>query len=377
MTRLLTDARNVAVIEALLAMRTKEAKRAAIAALPLVRAIDVLIAYEVMNESDAYELLTELLWPLAKRLDDSAGAWATATADRLTGWLTDPAARELTTAKGASLRAVTGLTVLLALVRAKVPLRPEWDALFTIWDLQQPVGAEVDEILAALPAERRDRAAVAIAGASTFETGRVAAAMRMLPKWPSAPLVHAVLAWLPKALRAADVKPALKALALTSPIVAAALKSKKGSAPRASLWMCDLESVDTLGALDAVGQAQLIECQRRYGGQTMTAAAIMATDNADLEGRISPEVLDRGGIVDATGRRRYDFWLYGGDAGTFFRARTAEVVADFIQDTVDGGDDALREALTLALRSPPKKTAAKKTAAKKTAAKKTAAKKKP
>ena len=354
MTRLLTDARNVAVIEALLAMRTKAAKKAAIAALPLVRAIDVLIAYEVMNESDAYELLTELLWPLAKRLDDSAGAWATATADRLTGWLTDPAARELTTAKGASLRAVTGLTVLLALVRAKVPLRPEWDALFTIWDLQVPVGAEVDEILTALPAERRDRALVAIAGASTFETGRVAAAMRMLPKWPSAPLVHAVLAWLPKALRAADVKP---------PIVAAALKSKKGSAPRPSLWRCDLESVDTLGDLDDVGQAQLIECQRRYGGQTMTAAAIMATDNADLEGRISTEVLDRGGIVDATGRRRYDFWLYGADAGTFFRTRTTEVVADFIQDTVDGGDAALREALTLALRSPPKKTAPKKTSA--------------
>ncbi len=142
-----------------------------------------------------------------------------------------------------------------------------------------------------------DVVVVAIAASSTFETGRVQVAMRLLPKWPSAALVHAVLKRLPKALRAGDVTPTLKALALMSPVIAAALKSRGASTPKPTLWMCEIESVDDLEQLDDIGQAQLIECQRRYGGKHMTAKGIMATV-ADIDGRISPDVLERGGIVD-------------------------------------------------------------------------------
>ena len=58
----------------------------------------------------------------------------------------------------------------------------------------------------------------------------------------------------------------------------------------------------------------------------------------------------------------------------------ADVVAGLVQDTVDGGDAALREALTVALRSPSKKAAKKATTKKATTKKattKTATTKKP
>jgi hypothetical protein len=142
--------------------------------------------------------------------------------------------------------------------------------------------------------------------------------------------------------------------------------------------MCDLESINRLPQLDDVGQAQLVQAQLEYGGLKMTAAAIMATDNADLDGRICRDFLERGGIVDATGTRLYDFWLYGDDAGTFFHAGSTNVAAGLVQGSVDGGDTTLRDALTLALRSPPtKKAPTKKAPTKKAPTKKAPTKKAP
>jgi len=361
---------DVVILQAMIAARTQVDQESLIAALPLLRAIDIIIAFEQLHVGNGYELLNKLLWPLAKQLDNTAGAWATSTANRLTTQIKT---------SNAKLRAVVALTVLLGLARANIAFDDNWRALFTMWDLQVAVGAEVDEILNALSVEQRELALLAIAGAASFETAQVQNAMSLLRKWPSAVLVHAVLKWLPKAFRSENVKPQLKLLAMTSPVVAAALKdAKKRTAVVARLWMCDLESINRLPQLDDVGQAQLVQAQLEYGGLKMTAAAIMATDNADLDGRICRDFLERGGIVDATGTRLYDFWLYGDDAGTFFHAGSTNVAAGLVQGSVDGGDTTLRDALTLALRSPPtKKAPTKKAPTKKAPTKKAPTKKAP
>lgn len=344
------------LIHALLGAKDKKARAALLEGLPVIEAIDAVIDLELMDGPDGFELLETLLWKLAKKLDSKAGTWAASAADRFTSALNDPRSRELFTAKGPKIRGVVALTVMLGAVRAKVPLRPEWDVLFTrMWNQSVPIGAEVHEIITALPADRRDAALVGIAAAETFENARIEAALKLLAKWPSAPLVAAVMEWMPKALRTGELKAQLKALAAKSPVIAAAMKGKKSAGSVVKLQLAEVEAVDSIGQLDKVAQAQLVECQKRYGGKKLTVKAILANDDDDLEARISTGMLDRAGVVDAKGARVYDAWFYGGDAGTFFRAGSTEVVADLIQDSVDGADAAIRDALRAALKAPVKR----------------------
>lgn len=331
--------------------------RAMIDALPLERRLVMLGELMLCGECSDYRISEWLpsLWP---QLGAEGKAWAPAYADRLLALFEDPRGREVMTSNGPALRGAHGVTVLLALVRAGVALEPRWDTLFTMWHLG--VTPELWEIVEAVPPERRE--AVVTRVARSLDLNYLERwAPELLRRYPLAEPTRFVLSKLEFVKKPRDFMKALKTVAAASPPMAAVLAEHAKSKPKIpKLTLGDRAPLRTLADLDEVAQAQLVEANRRYGGTTMTAAAIMNnTGEEEPEGapQIETPHLERGRVLDAKGNHLYDVLLYNVDAGTVFEAGSTRVVADVVQADVQAADQALALGLTQALAGGKKRRA--------------------
>lgn len=217
--------------------------------------------------------------------------------------------------------------VFMALVRGRVPIAPRWDQLLPLAG-SAPLLELTLEAIAALPPERRAAAVVRAARGMHphyFEQTLLA----LLPAVPDPALVEQL------ADNAEDgggrprraLQDDLRALAQTSPALAAAVESFPFREPGLDLWLRELPR-PTSGA-------GLTELQR----QQLRVSA----DFTDLH------LYNLFTVHDAAGTHLYDTSLFCWDDGAVYRAGTTERVTSFCQGGADCEDDELREALDFAL----------------------------
>jgi hypothetical protein len=326
----------------------------------------VLVALEeIYGVGGGYRINSTLLFPhgnlrVLRDLKGEGRAWAIGWADRMTDeprW------------KASALRAF----VVLALVRAKVPFEPRWDHLFSNF-----FGATKEflfECARALPDDRRD----AMLGP---QLPSIHWSTEMIDMFPSAALVRALLAgseassprwlWLVEQMRVLGKKHEAVREAVEA-IVAATPKPIE-------LYVTSILKPKEPSELTALQKEQLLIGVRGY------------EEAFDIEERLPsdgtavplPGDLQIRAIANAEGEALYDSFTYMADAGIIFKAGTTEEVGGLAQGGVilTAKNDALRNALQVALSNKPLKLAARrksKTTAKKragTTTKKPAKKKK-
>jgi len=362
--------------------QTKDIAEALVTSLPVARQLELIGELMLAGDCSDYEISEWLpaLWPHLR--DDVVSthevkAWVSAYADRLLALLDDPTG-PLRTAHGTALRGTFGVTVLLVLVRAGLALEPRHDRLFTMWHLGTT--STLWEVVDAVPVERREAVVAAVAtalGGMYIQRW----APELLQRYPLAGPTKVVLSLLRYVERPRDFMKALKAIGATAPPVEAVLKAHARKTPPIPKLVVDaLTPLQTTADLDDVQQAQLVEANRRYGGTTMTATAIMQNTGED-EPEGDPQIvtagLEHGHVVGTDGTVLYDVLLYNADAGTFFQTGTTVVVADVIQFGVEAVDKALGQGLQQALQDRNKKTAKKKAKKKKAATEKATTEKNP
>lgn len=306
--------------------------------LPLAKRLPLIGDLMLCREGFDYELAMTLpaIWP---KLKTEGRTWGPAMADRLVGLFEDPRGAEIDTAMGPRLRGAFAVTVLLAIVRAKIAIEPRWDILFSTWHLSP--SPALWEILNALPEDRREVA-----------VERCAQAMDL----------NSIDQWAPELLKRF---PSARALKYVSSKVDYAKKPREflkqlpslGEQPKIAKLTLAGKPIRKLADLDAIGKKQLEVANRLYGGTRMTAAAIMKNTGAEEpegEPQIVTSHLERGKVLDAAKKHLYDYLFYNVDSGTFFAKGTTKVVAEVIQFGVTSKDKSLQLALTDAM-SPPKK----------------------
>jgi len=250
------------------------------------------------------------------------------------------------------LRGDLAITVLLALVRAEIPIEPRWDTLFEMWLVN--VETVPWEIVEALPEVRRPLAVRRIAeGGDRNYLRRWGGPL--LRRYPWETVAAYLLSRAEDMEKPRDFLKEMKAIAKTSDGVALALAAYDATHEKIpKLKLADRSSVKSLADLDEIACAQLVEANRLYGGLTMTAEAIMQ-NSGDVEPVGEPQItvdfLFRARVIGARKVHLYDVYFYNVDSGTFFKKGTAEVVAELIQGSVESSNQALAQALSQAMSS--------------------------
>lgn len=348
-------------------------------ALPIAQRLVVLGELMLAGDCSDYEIASWLpsLW---SELRDEGASWAPAYADRLLGLFEDPRGGELAVvANGPALRAAHAVTVLLALVRAKIEIEPRWDRLFTLWNVDA-TKQELWEIVDALPAERREVAVARIVrGLAPMHLERWAP--ELLSRYPFAIPTRYVLENLESVKKPRDLLKALKILAKDSEPMAAVLHDF--TTTQAKILAFSLGEPAAIRApvdLDEITAAQLVEANRLYGGMVIGAEDILKNTGAEEpegEPQIEANRLERRAVLDASGQHVFDLLTYNVDAGTFFEKGTTRVVAEIIQFDVHSKDRSLAMGLSQMLKGEPKRAskAEPKTTASKAKTKKRSSKK--
>lgn len=315
-------------LEALRAVQTDlDALTAALSRIPLPDRIEVLVDLLDGGQDFVTPGVDSLVHDALETLDGSAGAWARVRAD---------AAKTSGTLDRT--QAVAESAIFLALVRAKVPIEPRWDALVPL-SYGSYARWIMNECLPAIPTERRAGAVLARLERCHphFEYPRLVAleALELAPDVAIARWVYARRNDHPKPKEITD---RLRALGKKHPALLAVL-TEPDVPPRFSVALVPVE-------LDAVATLQLPVLGERYDGQKRSAAAILAGDD-DGEA-IVPSTLRRFALSEG-GRVTFDAWMYMGDSGTVFEADTTKVVAEVVQGGLECLDVALRRELRTAL----------------------------
>ena len=250
---------------------------------------------------------------LLERLHGEGKDWAIEQAEKL-------AKEPARLASAVPLRLFTFTT----LVRAQVPIEPQWDALLVIgW----PHDAE---LLRAIPESRRAVAVISALQTREHPANGIKPALELLENFPLPEVVTAVVAQLPKAGEfpgKAEVAPRLRALAKKHTALQDAVRAAIGEEPKVveltCLWAMRPEAI---AALSSAQQAQI-----RVVG-----------DSSSLELRA---------VGDASGKPVYDALLHAG-AATIFKTGTTDVVGKFVSGAWQLNDVPLRDALDKVLRAP-------------------------
>jgi len=143
-----------------LAVKNKPAALGWVSSLPIGRRLEVIGELMLAGDCSDYDL-SLLLAPLWPELKDEGRSWAPVYADRLLTFFEDARGGEIHTSFGPRLRGDLAITVLLALVRAEIPIEPRWDTLFEMCLVN--VETVPWEIVEALPEVRRPLAVRRIA----------------------------------------------------------------------------------------------------------------------------------------------------------------------------------------------------------------------
>ncbi len=324
--------------------------RAMVSGLPIDSRIEVLVELAMARDDVAFSGLYELVEQAALEVGDEAGETAKRMADWLLALYEDPAATR-DRAAGQSPPELVAMLVFAAMVGARVPIEPRYDALLR---LSSGDSAELSrKCVAAVPQERREAALVAAMGHLMFPRNRVRMGLILLPDFAYPGLLQIVLDSLD---RVDDPNAELKKLEKISnehPSLAPLVAARRGAMPEVpELWVDEIIEPVTLEALDDVRRRQLEIAGRLYGGQELSAEEILANDDEEDE-RIHRDFLEYRKVVDAQGKPAYDVWLYMVDSGTIFEAGTEKVVGEVIQCGLETDDPVVRLALPPVLSSKP------------------------
>lgn len=240
-----------------------------------------------------------------------------------------------------------------ALVANRVPLDAAWDALLPVhFEL-----AATKRVLRAIPEARRGAAAVTMLGWH-MSSGKVLGGLELLAHFPSRELTMLVLEHagnvdhVPKR----DTMKKLEALAKKSAVIRAALGPAAGAAPRPELQLSITRTVrpKRVADLTPLQAEQLVASGKLYDGKRWSAAVRLGAEipkgrNPErFEGSFAGFVEVRE-VADATKKPAFTVFLYLVDAGTVFRAGSAEPIASITQSRLEvllpGDTSALHEAL--------------------------------
>jgi hypothetical protein len=315
-------------LEALRAAQEDDhAFEALIASFPVADRLEILVDL-LDGDQDFAGAVEDLLQRTIESLDGSAGPWPRAQAER-TG-TAGTLGRE---------QALREQAIFLALVRAKIAIEPEWDALVPLV-FGSYVGWIMEECVRAIPAERRAAAVVARLERCDPHVGRprlvALAALELVPEPAIARWVYARRNEHPKPQEITDH---LRALGKDHPAILAVL-TEPVAPPRFSVALVPVEPLDSAAA------QQLEVASTRYDGKKRRAAAILAGDDDDEA--IVPSTIRRIALTE-NGGRAYDAWTYMGDTATVFVAGTTEVVAEVVQGGLECRDAELKGELRTAL----------------------------
>jgi hypothetical protein len=260
------------------------------------------------------------------------------------------AARTLATLRPEDTAFSATVALYAALVRSGTPIPEQADRLFPI-EMLPP--ERVLENARALPPGRRERALVAAMTASLADPAYVAEAVaHVVERLPMDEVRAALLAFVKK--KKAPPRDAWSRQRLVA--VEKRLTAATVPAAPVVLRVVRATKVSSFGDLDAVRVKQLKIAGDRWENTKRPAARrLVADDNdeASFGGTCEWRVLS-----DKRGTRRYDAWLFAGDAGAYFLADTTALVAERVQRsvaTLRDADAATGLADALAAASKPRK----------------------
>ncbi|MEZ4399093.1 MAG: hypothetical protein R3B06_03695 [Kofleriaceae bacterium] len=306
--------------------------------MPLALRVPLLAEIDV-SQSDLWCDTAELFADVVVKLDGSLGAWAQAFAERVLAGV--PASEACNQDHDRA-----GLTF-AALVAAGVPLEPRHDELLRLAVPRTP--ALLDAWIEAIPEERREAAILAALPKLSFMSGQVAAAVRLLTRWPYASLAIHAEANLAEAINRPGIKAGLKAVYAEHPSVKRAVAAWKKAQPKAlTLKRVTGDALADLLPLDALAAAQLVVAARAYNGAACTVEDVLA-GRCGGDDAILPETIRYSRFEGPRGKPAYELWSLMTDAGTFFVAGTTDVVGGVVEFSVDCPDVALARALRLAM----------------------------
>jgi hypothetical protein len=312
-------------------LRSAKALKAALDALPIEVVLEVLVA----PDGVAVDLLVDdTKLDLAPRLTAAHENWA----------------REVLDAACAAERVRSEWLVrwaFLVLARAGVACAPRWERIFpAVRARPGPATAAVTEAARTLPEDRVLAVALAAMERSPVVAAEVGCAI--LAAHDDEALARHVLAHRSAAWDRARLRKALAPLADRPGIARALAADAEADASRPRLTLVSRTTPRSLDELDATRREQLALAGDRLEGRTRPLEERWAL--GDAEGSFGG-LLEHRLLATADGALRIDAWLYAGDAGTFFRADTTEVLATLVQGGVQlapGQPAWLDDALALA-----------------------------
>ena len=313
----------------------------------LVKSLDLPTADVLEVFTDAYFGAYNLSWPRESWVSTAAingtlGEWARVTADRLLE------------GKHGSTTNIIKVPVILALVRAEIPIAERWEPLMFAHPDLVPL---MEECFATLPDERRDAALVAAIRTAGFAPEQIRTAVAMLRRWPSAALTELIVsnadaaAGGPKhaSLPKDRLKKMMKHFAERNPQVGRVWNAYLAGRPTPIVLVrISSTQLSVDDELEPIVVAQIETAGRSYDGQAMSAQERLSADPDDersFNGRLELRKLR-----EAKSGKAYDAYLVHPDTATVFTAGTTEEVACMIQGGVECKDEALRDALREALR---------------------------
>lgn len=303
------------------------------------------------SKVDRFRVFVELAAAPAKRGPGPGivyeGSIAFTKLGRKSGPLARDAADALVARHGARVPNGQRWPVFAALLAAKIPIEPRWDVLLPV-AFHDRDDAQCEKLvpwmldaLRAIPEPRRD---AAIVGAleneklSVIRNGR-----RVLTVWPSAKVVATMLkhASTPRKLAASlrEERPAL------ARVLDALLEGRK---PPVVLRRGAVREITSPKGLTPLEREQIAIAGRRWDGQRLDVGARLGK-SADAEAALVS--LERTELCAESGKVVYEAYTHSGDSGTVFAAGTKRAVASIVQTCVECSNDALREAIEVALES--------------------------
>lgn len=311
-----------------------------VASLPIARRLELWGAVnlswpEVWNLSEWVFFDYNSTPSLAGKLRAEGRSWAPAYAD---GWLA-------ALAKGDIQNKEPPLLPFLALVRAKIPIEPRWDALL-------PIGSKhASECVKAIPKERR--AAAVLSAMRNMHPGyALKAGVELLPLVPDPAIAQQVIDNIPKSIQGPrEVFKRLTEAAGKHADVLAVIKAAQRKKPK-PIQLTTTSLRAPRAGFSALDEKQLRAAGKLYFGKVWPLTTLLSKDRHCEESLL--HLLEYRSLANAAGKHVYDAWEYAGDSGTIFAAGTTRVVAEVVQGSVECDDEALRDAVDDALRQKPK-----------------------
>ncbi len=287
-----------------------------------------------LNENDFFDPYDD---KLVAGLRDEGKTWAPAYADQ---WLAVRAA-------GGG-RKSPPLWPMLAMVRAKLKIEPRWEALM-------PVGVHsvTQEILEALPADRRGPTFLLGLKQMGHPGWALSAATVLLPTAPDAGVMAYALECIKSSVgpEPAHLDALAKAAKGHPELIALVDAARAKRPPPIALTTTALRDVAKEGAaarFSKLDETQLLAAGQAYFGKKVPLGRLLAL-KPDHEESLRA-VLSYRALADAKGKHVYDVWEFAGDSGSIFRAGSTKKVAAIIQGDVECDDEALKDALGMAVR---------------------------